>query len=750
VGVVVLACTIVLLVAVDADAVGPPQVTASWVEEVNATAAKLRGEIDANGLPTKYHFEYIADPAYQANPPGDRFIGAVQTKEEESTKVVAPLENLPPETIFHYRLIATNSAESVAGVEHIFVTEGVGKTLTLPDNRGWEMVSPVDKGGGTIASPGELFGGGDLQAAAAPGAVTYGSATAFGDAASAPPASQYVSRRSSSGWITENVSAPGDSAAYGEDPDGVPYRVFSADLSSAVLFGGLACRGAIAGCPAPNPPLAGSGAPAGYMAYYRRSAAGSFTSLLSAADVAHSAVAPANLEVQLVATNSDLSRLVLSSCAALTANADEVLVAPGRCDPAKANLYEWSASGLAAVNLLPTGAKTTPGAAIAAPLGAVSETGSRVYWSEGGELFLREGAQTVRADASEEGGVEFQTATADGSTAFFLKGGRIYKFLAATKAASPITPAGVLGVLGASADGSRVYFQDAAGLELWHEGTITTVAEDGAEAATVLSDYPPATATARISADGLHLAFLSRAALTGFDNIDAKTKEADVELYIYSAPSVGGGSSLFCASCNPTGERPDGSASIPGAIVNGSSRPYRPRPLSADGSRLFFETDDGISDKDTNGSADVYEWEATGSGGCGDPFGCVTPISSVNQRGGTFVDASADATDVYFLTADSLIGEADPGSTDLYDARVNGGFPQVKEEICIGDFCQPLPREPDDPTPGTLVPNAGNPPRHIFGPREKRRHHRRKHHKKHAAPKHGKHAAGKREGGQAR
>ena len=40
-----------------------------------------------------------------------------------------------------------------------------------------------------------------------------------------------------------------------------------------------------------------------------------------------------------------------------------------------------------------------------------------------------------------------------------------------------------------------------------------------------------------------------------------------------------------------------------------------------------------------------------------------------------------------------------------------------EEPICVGDSCQPLPPEPEDPTPGTLVPNPGNPPLHIFEPK---------------------------------
>lgn len=50
-----------------------------------------------------------------------------------------------------------------------------------------------------------------------------------------------------------------------------------------------------------------------------------------------------------------------------------------------------------------------------------------------------------------------------------------------------------------------------------------------------------------------------------------------------------------------------------------------------------------------------------------------------------------------------------------------------EEVVCVGDSCQPLPSEPEDPTPGTLVPNPGNPPLHISEPKKKkpRKGHRR-------------------------
>lgn len=730
-----------LAVPAAAEAVGEPTIDAAWVTDVTSTSANLRASINANGLSTTYRFEYVTQAAFEASGfasarkaplSGSALLGSASTP----IGVVQHVDGLSPVMTYRYRVVATNSASPPGGTigpEHALTTQENGLVFHLSDNRGWEMVSLVDKGGGAIAAPGALFGGGDLQAAATGGAVTYGSSTSFGEAAGSPPASQYVSRRSASGWTTENVSAPLESAVYGNEPDGAPYRVFSLDLGQGLLFGGLPCRGGLPGCPAPTPVLPGSGAPPGYMAYYRRDSAGGYTSLLTAADLAHTAVSSEAFSVSLATVSPDLAHVVLSSCAKLTANAIEVPAGPGECSSSAQNLYEWSAAGLSLVNLLPGDTTGTPGAQIAAPLGAISANGGRVYFSEGGNLYLREGGTTVQVDLTLGGGGTFQTASADGAVAFFTRevsagDHHLYRYLAGGSATDLTPSGGVAGVLGASADGSYVYFQDAGGLKLWHSGSTTTVAP--VFEAAKESDYLTSVGTARVSADGLHLAFLSDVELNHFDNA------GQTELYLYGPPPGGGAARLICASCNPTGERPRGSTSIPGVQVNGSTAVYKPRVLSADGTRLFFDSSDALVLGDSNSRPDVYEWEAQVTGDCNRPLGCVAIVSGGRSSGGTFVDASADGSDAYFLTGEALVS-ADPGSTDLYDARVDGGFATPRVPIaCIGDACQALPAPPDDPDPGTLTKNSGNPPLQYFkqkkhSHKKKHRHHPKKGHRKH-------------------
>jgi len=711
-----------ILFAAPAPAAGPPQVVGTWSADVSATSARLRGEVNPNGFATGIRFEYITAAAYQANlaasPPVDGFTGALKAPAGSPTPIgsgTTALEVKPEQpgglkssTAYRFRIVATHAAEAaVNGPALTFITREIAPVFGLPDGRGWELVSPADKNGGQVDEPEADFGGGVLQAAAQGGAVTYGSTSSFGPSLGSPGASQYISRRGPGGWSTENVTVPLYSTGYDTSPGaGVPYRLFSGDLAEGLLSNGRRCRGEGSDCPVANPPLPGSGAPAGYRNYYLRdNGSGGYRALLTSAPV----LAADDFELTVVGATPDLGQVVLSTCAALTPNAIEVPGVGGECDPAEQNLYRYSGGALALINLLPGDSQGTPGAMLAAQSAAISGDGSRVYWSDGTGLYLRDGNATKQVDAAPGGGGSFETAGADGSVAFFTKGGHLYRYLAGTDTATDITPAGeVAGILGASADGAAVYYLSASGLLRWRAGTTTAVA-----AAADASNYPPTTGTARVSADGSRLAFLSKAGLTGYDNTDLETRLPDSEVYLYGPAPGGGAPALTCVSCNPTLERPIGPSTIPGAIANGSAfRTYKPRVLSADGSRLFFDSYDAIADQDTNKDRDVYQWEAPGVGSCAKPAGCVSLLSSGRSADGArFIDASADGADAFFTTDASLV-PGDPGSVDLYDARVGGGFPVPPSPIpCVGDACQALPGEPEDPTPGTLlVRPEGNPP----------------------------------------
>jgi hypothetical protein len=720
-------------------AAGPPEVGATWVSNVGTNTATLHAEINPNGTSTRFNFEFLTDAHYEANivagedgysgassvPSTNNGLGAGIGFQQVSFVLVGPANPLTPATSYRYRAVASNTkTQSATGATHLFTTQASGGAPGLPDSRVWELVSPLDKGGGGVAAPATLFGGGYFQAAAISGALTFSSATASADPDGAPPASQYISRRSSSSWATENISAPLLSGAYGDEPDGAPTRFFDQNLGISLLYGGDPCLG-VAACPNPAPPLSNSGAPLGYRTFYLRSAAGSYLSLLKPTDIANTSVAPGRFELQLGGATADLSHIYFETCAALTADATETVVS-GSCDPSRPNLYSWSDGQLSLVNRPPSGVlPPTPGR-LAAPIGAASDDGSRVYWQEtGGGLFLNEGGVSRPVPLSD--GAVFQAASIDGAFAYFLRGSTLYRYSAATDASGALATL-VSGVLAISPDGTRVYYQTSSGLWTRNQNDSPVLIAAGSEAAAP-SDYPPASGTTRLSADGTRLAFLSSQPISEYDNGDADTGDPQTEVYLYDAITEG----LLCASCNQTGERPQGEARIPGALVNGSTRTYRPRALSANGKRLFFETTDDLANDDTNNDTDVYQWEAAGEGNCALSRGCVSLISAGRSSASAFLDAPADGSDVYFLTADSLVA-SDPGSADVYDARINGGLPEPQPPIpCLGDACQPLPSPPSDPTAGTSLPGSGNPAPKYFKEHKKKHHHKHKkhHHRKH-------------------
>jgi hypothetical protein len=111
--------------------------------------------------------------------------------------------------------------------------------------------------------------------------------------------------------------------------------------------------------------------------------------------------------------------------------------------------------------------------------------------------------------------------------------------------------------------------------------------------------------------------------------------------------------------------------------------------------------------QDTNGTDDVYEWEAAGTGSCQTAGGCVYLISS--GRSGSpshFLDASASGTDLFLLTRQQLLPQDTDGNLDVYDARIGGGFPQPPPatQPCTGEDChgQP-PAAPGVPTAASVT-----------------------------------------------
>jgi hypothetical protein len=196
--------------------------------------------------------------------------------------------------------------------------------------------------------------------------------------------------------------------------------------------------------------------------------------------------------------------------------------------------------------------------------------------------------------------------------------------------------------------------------------------------------YGPGQHPVRVTPDGARLAFQSVRGLTGYDNAPvtpgACEGERCREVYLYDAVS----DALTCVSCDPGGARPAGPAHLganfgeAGEVLGvvQASQFYTVNNLSADGDRLFFESPDALVPQASGGLQNVYEWETDGVGSCAQASGCVAPVSDVSGPFASyFLDASSSGEDVFIATADQLVPSDTDNLRDVYDVRVDGGFP---------------------------------------------------------------------------
>jgi hypothetical protein len=147
--------------------------------------------------------------------------------------------------------------------------------------------------------------------------------------------------------------------------------------------------------------------------------------------------------------------------------------------------------------------------------------------------------------------------------------------------------------------------------------------------------------------------------------------------------------------------------------------------------RVFFTTDDALVPRDTNGVQDVYEFTEGRAQlvttGVGSVFGGFDYGASTG-----FVAVSANGTDVYFATVDSLVTQDHNGSSlKIYDARTGGGFPAelTPEKCTAADECHGAgaapPALPADRTSANLG-NRAKPKAHKAKKHQKKKAHKKK------------------------
>jgi DNA-binding beta-propeller fold protein YncE len=687
------------------------------VSNVLPTEATLSAQINPLGVQTSYHFEYGTTTAYGISiPVPDAIVGAGST----DTAATQVLSGLAPETVYHYRVVVSSANGNDAGPDRTFSTYPVSGSFQLPDNRAYEMVTSTQKNGldalgstdTTFASP-----SGDAVAFFATGSLPG----SYGAEASQP---RYIASRGGSGWVTHGTLPP--SVVKVQD---YLQSIFP-DLSK-VFVQSL------------EPQLA-PGAPAGeYATYEQDVATGAYTYFAPALVKAepHFAVAGVTPDDAHFIFESS-SRLLPAATAGVT-NLYE---------------WSNGQIGLVGVLPVGEAGGAPAGGSVAGALGAqgreytqaehaLSGDGSRVFFTDPGtgNLYVRKNADTASSStALVAATARFQAATADGSLVFFTKSNEahsgLYVYNVQTEQTSDIAPngnlefkpgnfesiprSGVLGAGGGSGD-AYVYFAAEGALTgaavagqpniyvahydgtSWTTNYITTLHFEGEEGSdrenwnnnTFTQGPETIQKESRVTPDGRSLLFRSGKSLTGYDN------RGHNELYVYDAAS----GRLSCVSCAPSGAVGVAETYLLGGEGEGketardglASAPAPASPevlthnLSADGSRVFFDTEQSLLPQDTNGVKDVYEWERGGAGSCVQAGGCLFLLSTGQSTDGSFLaDASESGGDVFIFTHQQLVPEDQDELQDIYDVRVNGGAVRVAAPACSGTGCQGVPPAP--------------------------------------------------------
>jgi len=746
---------------------GPPQITEVRARDATQGSATLEAMINPRGFGTSYHFEWGPTISYGHDVPleFEPFLGSGT----EPVRVSAKISGLDAGSVYHYRVVASSSFDVTASPDRELETLN---TCGLPEGRCFELVSPREAG--PVALPGEE-GVSEIgfQAASAPGSLAYVVDAGFPDATKGARV-LYRGTRGSTGWSSTQISAPILVRNETSSP-------LSASSSTLGLSDDLSCGVLESNQPLTPDPTTRPVVEAGGANLYRRNSDGSYTAISNLVPENLSLIGGAYEDVYtLDAFSSDCGKVVFRS-------GFKYPGVPGVPAPGGQYLYEWDEGTLRSVGVVPgpsvetmVGARPGNGSN---RLHVLSEDGSRVFFtaerqtSDNPEeisktgIFVREDGTVTRDLSMSETstpstGATYQYASVDGSRVFFTanaglteeasdEGIDLYEYDLESERLTDLSVdrfgdgAHVAGFVGGSMDGSRVYFAAAGQLvpgqgrtfaENQQAGTYsiygTSAGGDVSYAGSIrngkLQDLPRATVldgmvgkTSRVSPDGRYLLFESNDKVTDYDSGGL------AEAYLYDAEATT--EATVCVSCRQDGRT--------------STRPLRNRPLkSAGGSnplfelrslvdsggevKVFFTSLDRLATGAVEGRTNLYEWShgqifhiAT------EPDGLRGPI--FDDRLAEFVyfaGASADGTDLYLATAETLNWEDGDERISVFDARIGGGFP---EPVAPPAPCNPAV-EGSCQAPGSQAPPIpGAASKTLSGPgNTKAKHHKKKHKKK--------------------
>ena len=317
-----------------------------------------------------------------------------------------------------------------------------------------------------------------------------------------------------------------------------------------------------------------------------------------------------------------------------------------------------------------------------------------VYGAVFGTLYMRDTntQTTVLVSGSERAGevgtakeVAFLGGDAKGDVAYFqaseamtdepAPNGGIYRWDLSTGKLTLVAAIGALGGLTdrsrPSDDGSHFYFTTHEALPSGGtDGRQNLYVWSGGETKFIAS-HEGSGAFVRTSLDGRYALFVTSS------SIDGSTNAGHEAIFEYDAAT----GTTSCASCRPDGSPSEGDATLEAKPFSTGGRTTM-RNISNSG-QVFFTSTDRIVPADRTSARDVYEYNA----------GTVSLLSAGQGDTASYVaDNSDDGRNVFILSHAPLVPEdRDASDLDMYDVRVNGGFPSREAASpvqCNGEGCQ--------------------------------------------------------------
>ena len=708
------------------------------------TSYRVQYVPDSGYLPSAPEPERYAGPGGGEAPVLAETLGGGATLGDRPASVTLP--ELSPGTAYHYRFVAGSSAGTTYGQDQIFTTFKPGGLAGLPDSRVYEQVSPQQKNGnnaGVLVEAGQnhvaaLYasanGGGDR--------VAYYQDGPFGETSSGADLYSVSSRNPSAGWKT-SAALPPEHLANGDVLGKLPLSFLaSAELSRFVFaaFGPFTKENS-ATVFDEDLGLYRTKGNTSEPEWLSKPTLPSFSEAKpEPGKIAANAIRP-------VGGSPELGTVYFTYFGTLVPEDDSraPFVESG-APTGPWGFYEWNEGALSSAGVLPSNSpypnKPDPYGAVPAVsqtsttikypftgplLNQISEDGSKAFFvspepsraMEAGtptELYVREqtpagprtvlvsrdelnggapaqglGAETAVTSVSTQWASEaYVFASPDGSRAFFESMDKLatsatgaepegtgpwtYEFNTATEKATYLS--GVVGPIAASSrDGSSFIFKNTATgkIELWSGGPAPK------EVASFSAPGEPSFEGVGAS-DGAVFVFDTNTVLTrGSQTFNNSAGLEQAYRYDISTQR------LSCISCALAGAPQS-------PVEAGGVRSARARAIADEGGRVFFATAAKLMSRDVNGVTDVYEWEQAGVGGCRAEEregGCVYLISSGTSTAPSFyLDNDESGENVFLATRQGLGRNDTDESYDVYDARVNGGFPHEASPAECASGCR--------------------------------------------------------------